>query len=71
MGDLLMFNGITTLGVPADRVLDQAKGHLDDVVVVGQNRETGEIYVAGSCDTATAVLQLERAKRALLKMVDG
>ncbi|WP_024349631.1 hypothetical protein [Aurantimonas coralicida] len=70
MASVHPFTGKTCLDLSPDQVLEQAVGKLDTVVVIGQDRITGEIYVAGSQRIAETVLQIERGKRALLALMD-
>ncbi|MDE0921516.1 hypothetical protein [Aurantimonas coralicida] len=70
MAAIVPFPGKTSLALPPDQVLERAKGQLDAVVVIGQDRETGEVYVAGSHNLAETILSIERAKRALLAVAD-
>lgn len=70
MATVVSFPGKTILALPPDQVLERAMGQLDAVVVIGQDRQTGEVYVAGSHDLAETILSIERAKRALLAVAD-
>jgi len=60
---------VTSLSVPADRVLKAAIGHLDYVVVLGWDKD-GERYVALSgADIGKALLILEKARQDFLSQV--
>jgi hypothetical protein len=46
MGDVVLLNGVTTLPIPVERVLEGAK-NLDSVLVLGWTKD-GEFYAAAS-----------------------
>lgn len=59
---------LTTLDIPADKVLEGAVGKLSDVVVAGRD-EHGNAYVASSYGSvADTAWMLEHAKKFLLEM---
>lgn len=65
---ILDFNGITRLDIDPDRVLSQAAGKLQGVVVVGYDKD-GEFYVASSyADGGDMLWALELAKKKLLEV---
>lgn len=45
--EIFLFNGITKLDLPADRVLEQAIEKLDGVIILGFDKE-GQFYGASS-----------------------
>ncbi len=57
-------------GVPVDQVLETAKGHLREVVVLGLEKETGHLYAAasfpGTHSAQETVWLMEFAKKWLL-----
>lgn len=62
------FNGITRLDLDPDRVLSQATGKLQGVVVVGYDKD-GEFYAASSyADGGDMLWALELAKKKLLEV---
>ena len=67
MGKVIEFGGITTLDLSPDRVLEQAKGRLEGVVIVGFDLEGGEYFVSSYADGGTVLWLLERLKRELLE----
>lgn len=59
---------LTKLDVPADRVLDGAKGKLEGVLVLGFEEDGGEFYAASSyADGGTVLWLMEQCKLLLLK----
>lgn len=64
--EILMFNGVTRLDLPPDRILEQAIGKLKGVIVIGWNEE-GDFYGASSyADGGEALWLLEVCKKKLL-----
>ncbi len=68
MGDVITFNGITRLNLPADRILDDAKGRLDSVVIMGYDREGEEVFASSIADGGSVLWLLEQCKLKLLKV---
>lgn len=65
--EVFIFNGITKLDLPPDRILDQAKGKLQGVMVIGFDHE-GEFYGASSyADGGNALWLLEVCKKRILE----
>lgn len=65
--EVFIFNGITKLDLPPDRILDQAKGKLQGVMVIGFDHE-GEFYGASSyADGGNAIWLLEICKKKILE----
>ena len=63
---VIPLNNITRLDLPADRILEQAKGHMEHVVLLGWDKE-GELYFASSfADGGEVMWLLEKCKQALL-----
>ena len=58
---------ITRLDIPAERVLEQAKDHMEHVVVMGWDKD-GELYFASTfADGGEVMWLLEKCKAALLR----
>jgi len=67
---IIEIGGITYLDIPADKILESAKGKLDGLLVIG-TKEDGEEYFASSfSDAGTILWLLERAKLQLLRSGD-
>lgn len=69
MSNVIPLGNVTRLNLPTDRILDGAKGHCPDgVVVIGWDAD-GELYFASSIADGGSVLWLmERCKKALLEV---
>lgn len=64
--DVIDFTGITTLDIDPDRILQSAIGQMEQVVVIGWDKD-GQEYFSSSVSDAGAVLwHIERAKLNLL-----
>jgi hypothetical protein len=46
--NVVEFPGQTLLDIPPDKILENAKGQLEQVIIVGVAKETGELYLATS-----------------------
>lgn len=65
--DIFLFNGITKLDLPPDRVLEQAVGKLQGVIVIGFDHE-GQFYGSSSyADGGNAIWLLEVCKKRILE----
>ena len=65
--EIFIFDGITKLDLPPDRILDGAKGKLQGVIVIGFDQE-GEFYAASSyADGGNAIWLLEVCKKRILE----
>ena len=71
MGEVVNLEVVTTLDLPAEKVLVAAIAHdLKEAVVIG-TREDGSLYFAGTSSDGPQVLWLlERARRKLMDIVD-
>jgi hypothetical protein len=61
---------ITRLDLDPDRILKQAIGELERVVVIGYDKAGDEYFASSIADGATVVWLMERAKLKLLRVVD-
>ena len=67
MTNVILFNGITKLDLPPDRVLEKAARDCEIAVVIGWDKE-GQFYFASSVADGGEVLWLiEQAKKRLLE----
>lgn len=65
--EIFSFTGITRLDIDPDRVLEQAIGKLQGVLVIGFDHE-GEFYAVSSyADGGNAIWLLEVCKKHILK----
>ena len=71
MADVIPLGGITTLDIPVDSVLDGAKEHdLEHILLIGKC-STGEFYFAANhSDGADLMWMLEICKKAILDALD-
>lgn len=68
MSNIIPIGGITTLDIPEDQILEEAKGKMNGVVLMGW-KEDGELYFASSFSDGGSVLWLmEKCKEALLNV---
>lgn len=69
--EIIIFNGRTTLDIPAERVISGAgRAELASAVVIGRT-DAGELYFAASLgNEAEVLLLLELARIELLKQVE-
>lgn len=64
---VVSFTGITTLDFPPDKILTKALDRLEQVVVIGFDKE-GDFYFASSkADGGSVLWLLEKAKKMLLE----
>ena len=68
MSNIIPIGGITLLDIPEDQILEQSKGKMDGVVLMGWDQD-GELYFASSFADGGSVLWLmEKCKEALLEI---
>lgn len=72
MGDVVRFNGVSTLDFPVDDVLDMAKeANLTEAVVIGTTAD-GEFYLCSAkADGPVTLWLLAIAQKRLLENGDG
>ena len=69
MGKIIPIGGITKLDLPADRILESAKGQMEGVVLIGFDND-GEVYAASSyADGGTVMWLLEMCKQKMMESV--
>lgn len=66
MGEVVTFTGITKLDLPPDRILEAAVGVLDNVVVLGYDKEGNEYFASSYADGGSVLWLMERLKKQLL-----
>lgn len=68
MGKVILWNGVTTLDTPPDRILEHAVGELDKVVICGLDKN-GELYFASSTSQLPEIIWLiEKIKQQVMAM---
>lgn len=70
MGNVIKFTGETLLDLNPDDILEEAKGQLDKVLILGYTKEDEEFFASSFADGMTAVWLLERFKHLLITVVD-
>ena len=68
--NVILFNGITKLNLPPDRVLDGAKGKLEHVVIMGFTTDGDEYFASSQADGGDVMWLMERCKKRLLEYPD-
>ncbi len=71
MGKVIPFGGITTLDLDPDQVLENCKGELEGVVLLGWDKK-GEMFFSSTyADGGTVLWLLEQCKTRLLAVDPG
>jgi len=70
MGKVIPMNGLTKLDLPIDRVLDDAKGELEGVILIGYDKEGEEYFASTYADGGEILWLIERLKKRLLETPD-
>jgi hypothetical protein len=69
LGKVVFLNNVTSIDLPADRVIENAIGKLKSVVIIGYTEDGEEEYFASSiADGGTVLWLMERTKQALLNV---
>jgi len=66
--NVIVFNGLTCLDIPCDRILRESLGYdFETVLVIGLEKDDNELYFAGSTgDRARTLYLLEKAKNIIM-----
>lgn len=68
MADVILFNGITKLDLPPDRILESMIGtDMDGVVIMGY-KDGEEVFASSYADGGTVLWLIERLKKQLLEV---
>ena len=67
MDKVVKFTGLTTLGIPADQVLEGAIGKLDSVIILGYDKEDQSYFAATTSHLGEILLIMERFKQSILE----
>lgn len=68
--NVVFLNVETTLDITPDRALEQAKGKLDFVVVLGYEKNGSKYIASSSGDCGRVILLLERCKHELITITE-
>ena len=71
MGKIIPFGGITKLDLDVDMVLEQAKGKMDGLVILGYTKDGQEYYASSYADGGTVNWLLDRCKLRLIQIPDA
>lgn len=70
--EIIELDAVTSLDIPAERVLRKAEeAKLQSVIVIGYDADGEEYFASSIADGPEVLWALERAKMQLLRMVDG
>jgi len=64
---IIPFNGVTTLDLDPDIILENTKGKLEGFVIMGWDHEGNEYFASTYADGGTALWLIERLKKQLLE----
>ena len=71
MGDVVTLNMITSIDIPAERVIDAAKeASLTKVVIIGYDADGREYFASSVADGGEVVWLMERAKYKMMEIAD-
>lgn len=70
MGKVVTLGCITRLDIPADRVLEEAIGKMEGVIIAGYDKEGNEYFASTYADGGEVVWLIERMKKKLLETPD-
>lgn len=67
---VIPLNNITRLDIPVDRVLEDTKGRLKDIVILGYDNDGEEYFASSIADGAEVNWLLDRCKLQLHDFMD-
>jgi hypothetical protein len=70
MAKVIPFKGITKLDLDPDTILENNKGKLEGVVIMGWDKDGEEFFASSYADGGTVLWLVERLKKALLETAD-
>ena len=68
MSNIILFNGITKLDLDPDMVLENTKGKLDGVILIGYDKEGEEYFASTYADGGDVLWLIERMNLRLLNV---
>jgi len=71
VGKVVNIGCITRLDMPPDRILEDAMGKLDGVVIMGFNKDGTEFFASSYADGGQVLWLMERSKLKLLRLADS
>jgi hypothetical protein len=70
LNNVVRFTGISALPLDPDRLLEEAIGQMDRVLIIGIDKDGDEYFASSDPDGGTAIWDMERAKLKLLRLAD-
>ena len=71
MGDVINIGGVTRLDLPPDRILNNAKGQLEGVVIMGWDKDGNQHFASSYADGREILWLLESCKHTLMNVKTG
>lgn len=71
MAEIIQFSGITKLNLDPDIVLENNKGKLEGLIILGYGKDGSEYFASTYADGGEVLWLLERCKKMLLEASDG
>ena len=71
MSNVVQFHGITRLNLDPDTILENNKGKLEGLVILGYGKDGSEYFASTYADGSEVLWLLERCKKMLLEVPDG
>ena len=68
MSNVILFNGITKLDLDPDMVLENSKGKLEGVILIGYDKDGEEYFASTYADGGEVLWLIERMKLRLLNV---
>ena len=69
--NVVQFSGVTRLPLDPDMLLKAAIGELDEVVILGFDKEGNEYFASSKAGAAEVIYACERVKHKLNTILDG
>lgn len=70
MSNVIQWRGITRLDLEPDVVLENTKGKLEGLIIIGYDKDGQEYFASSYADGGDVLWLLERMKLRLLNMAD-
>jgi hypothetical protein len=68
VSNVIPLGNITRLDLPADRILEQAIGKMDGVVIMGYDKDGAEYFASSYADGGYVLWLAEKMKKRLLEV---
>lgn len=67
MAKIIPFGGVTKLDLDPDMILENNKGTLEGIVILGFGKDGSEVFASSYADGGTVLWLLERCKKRLIE----